>query len=228
MTATHSPGHHSIKVALTGGIGSGKSTALTMFSARGAAVLNSDHIVHRLLQRRDVRERVAAELGIPIFPAGGEGRQRLADIVFADSDQLDRLQRIMFPLVKQEVAEWFDSPEIRAALLAVVELPMLFEAGMEAMFDHIILITAPASERRSRQSGRVAQDEFRRRSSQQMPEDEKRARVHTVYENTGSPVELDEFVAHTVQALTGLETTAGEEAAAGIGQPDVAAEEPQP
>lgn len=203
MSAGASQQHAPIRVALTGGIGSGKTTALAMFAARGAAVLNSDHIVHRLLQRRDIREQIASRLHIPLFPAGHEGRGQLADVVFTDSNQLENLQQIMFPLVKKEVEAWFATPEVQAAPLCVVELPMLFEAGMESMFDRIILITAPASERRHRQSGRVGQGEFRRRSAQQMPEEEKRERSHLVYENTGSPVELDEFVAATVMELTG-------------------------
>lgn len=214
MSAGRSQKNLPIRVALTGGIGSGKTTALAMFCARGAAVLNSDQIVHRLLQRRDIREQIAAHLNIPMFAAGEEGRRQLADVVFSDNAKLDNLQQIMFPLVKREVEAWFESQEAKDAQLAVVELPMLFEARMESLFDQVALVTAPASERRARQSGRVAQGEFRRRSAQQIPEEEKRARADIVYENTGSPEELDEFVAATVTALTGAVPRNGSESEA--------------
>ncbi|MBE0428807.1 MAG: dephospho-CoA kinase [Thermoleophilia bacterium] len=199
-----------VRIALTGGIGSGKSTALTMFAARKAAVLNSDNVVHKLLQRRDVRDRVAASLGIGSLSAGEEGRTALADTVFADEAKLDRLEAIMFPLVREAMESWLQSEEVRSAPLAVVELPMLFEAGMEDMFDHIVLITAPVETRQSRYAGRVARDDFQRRAAHQLSEEEKRVRSGFVYENTGSPEELDEFVAAMVEAVTGGLTPPGD------------------
>lgn len=209
MSTLQTQKNRAIRVALTGGIGSGKTTALAMFCARDAAVLNSDHIVHQLLQRRDIRQRISARLNIPMFAAGDSGRRQLADVVFADEDKLDQLQKIMFPLVKKAVEHWFESTEVLSAGLAVVELPMLFEADMQTLFDRVILVTAPAAQRRQRQSGRMAQGEFRRRSAQQLPETEKRARADMVYDNTGSPEELDDFVAATVTALAGPESRTG-------------------
>jgi len=191
------------RIALTGGIGSGKSTALTLFAVRKAAVLNSDHIVHRLLQRRDVRERVAEKLGLEHVASGEAGRQHLADVVFADEELLDRLQDFIFPLVRAETEEWFNTEEVRNAPLAVVELPMLFEAEMEKMFDYVILITAPVDLRRTRHAGHVSKADFERRAAHQLPEEEKRSRADFVYENTGSPEELDDFVAQTIDRVTG-------------------------
>jgi len=195
--------HIPIRIALTGGIGSGKSTALLMFAARGAAVLDSDRVVHDLLDRSEVRARVEAGLGIGPLPFGDEGRRRLAEIVFAEDEQLKRLEEIIFPLVAEEIDHWLaTSEEVASAPLAVVELPMLFEAHMETGFDRVVLVTAPEEIRQSRHAGRVGLADFERRASRQLPEAEKRARSNFVFDNTGSPEELDEFIATTVAAIT--------------------------
>lgn len=192
-----------IRVALTGGIGSGKSTALLMFAARGAAVCESDEIVHRLIDRADVRQRIGKSLGMDPVPAGEEGRGRIAQVVFADDAQLIRLEEIIFPLVAGEIDRWFATEEVAKAPLAVIELPMLFEAGMADLFDHVVLVTAPAELRKSRHEGRVGLADFERRAARQLPEDQKRARSDFIYDNTGSPEELDEFIAGVIAKILG-------------------------
>ncbi|MHB1390156.1 MAG: dephospho-CoA kinase [Thermoleophilia bacterium] len=199
-TATQS--NKPFRLALTGGIGSGKSTALTMFGVHGAAVLDSDQVVHRLLQRCDVRERVAAGLGIETVAAGEAGRRRLADVVFSDPAQLDRLQQVIFPLVRAELEAWLATPGTQGAPLAVVELPMLFEAQLTDLFDQVVLITAAAAIREARHAVRVTRADFERRSARQLPEAEKRVLADIVFDNDGSPEELDLFVAGLVQRLT--------------------------
>ncbi|MHB8793775.1 MAG: dephospho-CoA kinase [Thermoleophilia bacterium] len=192
-----------IRVALTGGIGSGKSTALLMFAARGAAVRESDEIVHRLIDRADVRQRIGNSLGMDPLPAGEEGRSRIAQVVFADDAQLMRLEEIIFPLVAGEIDRWLATEEVEKAPLAVIELPMLFEAGMADLFDHVVLVTAPAELRKSRHEGRVGLADFERRAARQLPEDQKRARSDFVYDNTGSPEDLDEFIAGVIAKILG-------------------------
>jgi dephospho-CoA kinase len=196
------PSEDPFRIAITGGIGSGKSTALQMFAARGAAVLDADEVVHSLLQQPALREEIAVALGISPFEAGQEGRRELAEVVFAEGPGLERLQGIIFPLVRRYVEAWFADERVRAAGLAVVELPMLHEAGMEGLFDRIVLITAPPELRKSRQAREISGEQFDRRSSRQLPEEDKRSRSHLVYENTGSTEELDEFVASVVAAVT--------------------------
>lgn len=192
-----------VRVALTGGIGSGKSTALLMFAARGAAVRDSDEIVHGLIDRDDVRARIGDSLGIDQLPPGEEGRSRIAQAVFADDAELVRLEEIIFPLVAREIDSWLANEEVSAVPMAVIELPMLFEAGMAELFDQVVLVTAPAELRKSRHEGRVGLADFERRAARQLPEDEKRARSDYVYENTGSPEELDEFIAGVIEKILG-------------------------
>ena len=190
MSRNNSP----VRISLTGGTGSGKSTALAFFSCLGAVCLDSDKIVHRLLERPDVRCLIAESLGLGGLPAGEPGRRLLAEAVFGDRKRLTVLEKVLFPLVREEIRAWFDQNEVKQAPAAVVEIPLLFEAGMEDLFDRVVLITAPRELRRRRQSGRMEPADFESRIARQMPEAEKRRRSDTVFENAGPPARLEEFV----------------------------------
>ena len=168
---------------------------------RVAAVLKSDEVVHKLLEAEKVLTSIEASLGTGPMPAGEEGRRRLAEIVFTNDEMLDRLEAIIFPLVAAEIERWLDTPDVAAAPLAVIELSMLFEAGMEAGFDKVVLVTATEEIRQLRHEGRVGLTDFERRSSRQLPEAEKRTLSNYTFENTGSPEQLDEFVDATVAAI---------------------------
>ena len=183
-----------LRLALTGGIGAGKTTALAMLAAAGAAVLDSDTVVHELLGQPDIHKRIISALDIEPLPDGEPGRRQLADAVFDDDLMLSRLEEIVFPLVRRRIREWFGRADVAAAPVAVVELPLLFEAGMEDMFDEVVLITAPKEMRRQRHAGRIGAEDFVRRSRRQLPEEEKRLRAGVVFDNTGSREELAAFV----------------------------------
>lgn len=172
-----------------------------MFTAHHAAVLNSDHVVHKLLQRRDIRDLISRRLGIGKIAANEEGRRMLAEIVFADEKKLDWLEEIIFPLVREVTESWMKTDIVRTAPLAVVELPMLFEAEMTDLFDYVVLITAPAEIRQDRHAGKIPPSDFERRAARQLPEEDKRARADFVFDNSGSQEELDEFVGATVAAV---------------------------
>lgn len=181
-------------VAVTGGIGAGKSAALATFGELGAAILDCDQVVHRLLQRDDVREAVAAALGLEPIPAGDDGRRRLADLVFKDESRLERLEVILHPLVRREIEDWRRLDTTTGAPLAVVEIQLLFEAGMEDMFDAVVLVTAPVDVRRARVESRNSAADFERRSARQMPDRKKGSRCQYSFENDGDPEELVNFV----------------------------------
>ncbi len=197
MNRNNSP----VRISLTGGTGSGKSTALAFFSGLGAACLDSDKVVHRLLERPDVRRLVAESLGLDGLPVGEPGRRRLAEVVFGDRARLTALEKVLFPLVREEIRAWFDQNEVKQAPAAVVEIPLLFEAGMEDLFDRVVLITAPRELRRRRQSGRMEPADFESRVARQMPEAGKRRRADTVFENEGPPARLEEFIREFMAVL---------------------------
>ncbi|GBE57922.1 dephospho-CoA kinase [bacterium BMS3Abin01] len=187
-------------IAVTGGIGSGKSAALAAFAAQGAAVLDTDAVVHSLLEREDVRQAVCRRLGLADLPPGADGRSLLADEVFSDPDKLASLQEVLFPLVEDRVRAWAGREAAAGAPALVVEVPMLFESGMEKLFDFILLIKAPEHLRKERYAGKAGADDFERRAARQMPDAEKEDRCHRVFENSGSLDDLKLFVRRCLDA----------------------------
>ena len=189
-----------VAVAITGGIGAGKSEALSAFARHGAATVSSDEIVHHLLRREDVRQAVVQEMGNGIVGPDGEiDRGALATVVFNDPDALRWLEELLHPLVSAEYLQWREA----LALLpdpppvTVTEVPLLFESGAEGRFDKVVVITAPKQLRRARSV--VATDE---RESRLIPDVDKVLRADYAYRNLGSLEELDAFVASVMSDLT--------------------------
>jgi dephospho-CoA kinase len=188
-----------VAVAITGGIGAGKSEALRAFARHGAATVSSDEIVHHLLQRDDVKEQVVARMGNGIVgPDGALDRGAIATVVFNDRDALVWLEELLHPLVSAEYLQWRDqlAQLPNAPRVAVTEVPLLYEAGSESRFDKVVLVTAPRKLRDARTHDRSAGREERL-----IPDAEKRKRADYVYVNTGSLEELDEFVGRVMHDL---------------------------
>ena len=188
-------------VAVTGGIGAGKSEALRAFVRHGAAVISSDEIVHSLLRSdEDVRAAVRERFGDGVFgPEGQVDRGRIADIVFADSGQLDWLERLLHPRVVAAYLRWRDDLASRPdpPAVCVTEVPLLYEVGGDTRFDAVVVISAAPEVRVSRQV-RPMQDRERRL----IPDEEKLSRADFAYVNDGSLEELDQFVSGVVEKLS--------------------------
>jgi dephospho-CoA kinase len=188
-----------VAVAITGGIGAGKSEALAAFARHGAATVSSDEIVHHLLRRPGVREQVVERMGNGVVSPDGEiDRGALATTVFNDRAALAWLEQLLHPLVSQEYLEWREAlgklPD--APKVAVTEVPLLYEVGGEARFDKVVVITAPTKLRRARSA--VAVNE---RESRLLPDAEKVKRADYAYVNKGSIEELDAFVASVMHEI---------------------------
>jgi dephospho-CoA kinase len=190
-----------VAVAVTGGIGAGKSEALRAFARHGAAVISSDEIVHDLLRRDDeVRTAVRERFGGGVFGQDGEiDRERIAEIVFADGRELDWLERLLHPRVIAAYLRWRDGlarlPD--PPPVTVTEVPLLYEVGGESRFDAVVVITASPDVRLSRQI-RPMQDRERRL----IPDEEKLGRADFAYVNDGSLEDLDRFVSGVVEKLS--------------------------
>ena len=128
-------------IGLTGGIGAGKSEALAAFERAGAATLSTDRVAHDLLDRDDVRELLVERWGADVAPGGAIDRDRVAEIVFEQPDELRWLESQTHPRVGEAVLEWRRQlgPEVE---VGVVEVPLLFEAGMEDAFDATVAVIA--------------------------------------------------------------------------------------
>jgi len=190
-----------VAVAITGGIGSGKSEALRAFARHGAAVVSSDEIVHHLLRREDVKRQVVERMGNGVLGPDDEiDRGALATTVFNDRKALAWLEELLHPLVSAEYLQW---REDLAGLetpprVCVTEVPLLYEVGADERFDKVVVITAPPKLREARRGG--WQDD---REARLIPDREKAKRADFAYVNTGTPDELDVWVAGVMATLTG-------------------------
>jgi dephospho-CoA kinase len=189
-----------IAVAITGGIGAGKSAALDAFRAHGAATVSSDAIVHHLLASDDgVRDALVERLGEGILGDDGRpDRSRIAETVFRDRKQLAWLEGLLHPLVSREYLTWreqlaeLDEPP----RVCVTEVPLLYEVGAEDRFDKVVVITAPAGLREQRR--RVDRDD---RDSRLLPDREKVRRADFHYVNTGTFDDLHAWVGGVMERL---------------------------
>jgi dephospho-CoA kinase len=189
-----------VAVAITGGIGAGKSEALAAFRRHGAATVSSDEIVHHLLLRDDVKATIVARMGNGIVSPEGEiDRGALGTIVFNDREALLWLEDLLHPLVSAEYLSWRDAlADLPVApKVSVTEVPLLYETGAEERFDKVVVITAPAKLRRAR--SHVATDD---RESRLLPDREKLKLADYSFKNTGSIEELDAFVASVMEELS--------------------------
>jgi dephospho-CoA kinase len=196
-----------IAVAITGGIGAGKSTALAAFRRHGAATVSSDEIVHHLLASDpDVKRALVERLGEGILgPDGAPDRERIGRRVFDDREALDFLEKLLHPLVSREYLAWREqlAQLPNPPRVCVTEVPLLYEVGADARFDKVVVVTAPRKLRDARRGG--SKDD---RESRLLRDREKVKRADFVYVNTGTPDELDAWVAGVMATLTGEATSA--------------------
>ena len=189
-----------IAVAITGGIGAGKSEALAAFARHGAAVISSDDIVHRLLQEDEsVREALRERFGDAVFAENGDvDRGAIAEIVFADGESLDWLEALLHPLVVDEYMGWrerlaeLDDPP----RLSATEVPLLYQVSGQDLFDADVVVTAPREVRGVRSE--VAAEE---REPRLLPDSVKVAQADFAYVNDGSLEKLDDFVQAVLREL---------------------------
>lgn len=179
-------------VALTGGLGAGKSTALAALERLGALVISSDAVVHELYGSSAVRDAVIAHFGNDVAPEGVVDRVALAERVFADENERAWLEQLLWPLVHRRIADWREqSGGIEPAPRAlVVEVPLLFEAGSDGMYDATIAVIADEELREARAQAR-GHHAVAEREARQLSQQEKAARSTFVVHNDGSIEELE-------------------------------------
>jgi dephospho-CoA kinase len=183
-----------LAVALTGGIAAGKSEALSAFARHGAAVISTDNVVHRLYREDEGLQAVLRERwGERVFRDGEVDRAAIGRIVFTDRAELAWLEAELHPRVRAATDVWLAE---QTAGIAVAEIPLLYETGGEARFDHVVVVTAPPELREARR-GAVAEREDRL-----VPEEEKVRRADFTYVNDGTLDELDVFVAGVLEELS--------------------------
>ena len=191
-------------VGLTGGLGAGKSTALAALQRLGAATISSDAVVHELYAGDELRDAVVARWGPEVAPGGVVDRAAVAQRAFAAEEERRWLEQQIWPLVGARVAAWLEQARASEPRppAAVVEVPLLFEAGLEGIYDATIAVVA-AEELRSQRASARGHEAVGERDARQLPQDEKAGRATYVVRNDGSIEQLEAQLSAVLAKLRG-------------------------
>jgi dephospho-CoA kinase len=179
-------------VGLTGGIGAGKSEALAALERLGAATLSTDAVVHELYASPEVRDAVVERWGPEMAPSGVVDRPAVARAAFASPEDRAWLEGLLWPRVGERIAAWREElaqrrPPPRAA---VIEVPLLFESGMEGGFDATVAVVADEAVRAER-AGVRGHEALEERGARQLSQEEKARRADHLVVNDGSLEDLE-------------------------------------
>jgi dephospho-CoA kinase len=194
-----------LKVALTGGIATGKSYVLDRFRRHGIPCLDADAIAHGVeAPGTEATQAIAARFGSSVLAADGSvDRGKLAPIVFADAQARRELEAIVHPAVYRAIVAGLRGFElIGGSPVAIVDVPLLYETGHQSQFDRVIVTACAVDSQIQRLIARGLTDtEARQRLAAQAPTDEKAARADFVISTDGSVEETDRQVDEIVAAL---------------------------
>jgi len=194
-----------LRVGLTGGTASGKSTVAAMLRDRDFRVLDADVLAHELLEpEQPAYEEVVREFGEDILQRNGEvDRGKLGAIVFADPDKRARLNRILHPRIRDISNNWFatlDHPG--GPELAFEDAALIFEAGLKGYFDRVVVCWCRPEQQVSRLVERgLSEEEARRRIASQMPMEEKRRLADELIDCSGPMEETERQVTLLIAKL---------------------------
>jgi dephospho-CoA kinase len=189
-------------IGLTGGIGAGKSTALEALERLGAATLSTDRVVHDLYEDDEVKAVVMERFGPSVVRDGAVDRSALARLAFATPEDRGWLEQMLWPRVSARIVEWRQeleqaTPPPRAA---VVEVPLLFESGMESVFDATIAVVAD-EEVRAQRAGSRGHEALAERSARQLSQQEKAERATYLVPNDDSVDTLESKLSAVLDML---------------------------
>lgn len=192
------------KIAITGGVASGKSSACQFFKELGAYVVNADAIAHELLDpNTDLGQQILRHFGSEIIKNGQISRRDLAEKVFQDQSKLKKLEQLLHPQVLKKIEELYKLACEKGSYSSfVVEIPLLFEIGKEKNFDVVIAVLSDESEARKRfeESG-FAATEYDLRMNRQLPLKTKAAKAHYIIHNNSSLENLKKQVIELNQII---------------------------
>ena len=169
-----------LRIALTGNIGCGKSYVALLFNRRGIPVFDSDREAKLLYYRPDLKEKIVGRFGEACYlPDGTLNRPHLASILFSDPEALAFVEQTLYPALNAYFAEWADQQE---APFVLYESALIFEKGLEGMFDAVIVVVASEDTRVRRVMFRdhCSEEQVRQRMALQLPEAEKALRANYV------------------------------------------------
>ena len=194
------------KIALTGNLSCGKSSACRFFKDYGAYVVSADEIVHRLLSPNTILgQSILDLLGRDVLsPDGQFDRKKIAKIVFGKPLLLKALEAIVHPIVRQEINKAYNQAKEEQASIFIAEIPLLFEGGMEAEYDASIVIDTPENKCIERFINNKESNlkDYNLRMQNQLPRNEKLKKATFILKNEGSLDDLKSSVYLLFQKLT--------------------------
>ena len=192
------------KIAITGGIASGKSSVCRFFKELGAFVVNADVVVHELLTPdTDLGQQVIQILGKEILSEGKINRRIVAEKVFKDPHLLEALEKQLHPAVLRNIeAQYLAASQTHAYTAFVVEMPLLFEIGHEKYYDVVVAVLADEATARQRWiAAGFKLEEYDRRMHRQINPQQKALRAHYTIYNQGTLADLQRQVIALYQTI---------------------------
>ena len=195
-----------LRVALTGGIGSGKSSAAEIFAALGAVVVDSDEIARKVLDRESVGfGEVVAVFGDQILAAGEIDRKKLGQLVFSDPKERKKLEQITHPLIRKEFERIIKN--VPENSIVINQIPLLAESKYDYKFDYVIAISAPIEVRKNRLLQRGMKSyEIEQRLAAQASDSDRAKIANEVIENSGDLSQLTTNVEKVWRKLLALQS----------------------
>lgn len=180
------------KIGVTGGIGSGKSVFCDFLKEKSLVVINADDLAKKLLASDgSIKNKIIENFGADAYKNGLPDKEFLAENVFSDPANVEKINSIIHPVVIKEIERLFDEYSVTEKIV-FVEAALIYEAEMDDLFDYIVLITADEKIREERKNkyDNMSAEEFRKRLNNQIPDSEKKKAADFVFENNTSKNDL--------------------------------------
>ena len=195
-----------LRVGLTGGIGSGKSTASNFFELFGSFVINADEEAKKILSSNEtVQHELISEFGTDIIDVSGEiNKAKLARVAFQDEDHQQRLNSVIHPYIYKSIDDHFNDVLKNGKFdIFIVDGALIFESGYDVHMDYIVVVTALLKNRMERALARqtLSREEILKRIELQWPEEEKVNLADFVIHNDGSEEDLKNNVKILIEKL---------------------------
>lgn len=194
-------------VALTGGIGTGKSTVAREFQKQGAAVIDADEISRKIFDLHpELLPPLTARFGTDILDPKSQklDRTRLADLVFSSPKKRLELENLTHPMIRMEIVKRIEKAEAQKAPLVIVDAALMIETGYYLSFEGLIVVKATQAQQieRIQERDNLTPEEIRKRLAAQLPTEEKIKVADWVIDNSGDLSETQKQVEALYQNLT--------------------------
>ncbi|MBC2600963.1 dephospho-CoA kinase [Puniceicoccus vermicola] len=194
---------HGIRLGLTGTIGSGKSTVLSLMAKQGWRGVRTDHLAREEMETPKAIAKIRDRWGSAVFDEEGVlDREAVAGIVFVNDEELNWLENLLHPLVRQR---WMQRMEEDAENDVVVEIPLLFEKKLASHFDFVVSLNCPEPLQFERLRARgLSANDIEARKLRQLPASEKDSRADFVISNSGTISFLEKQVIRLSERIRGM------------------------